>query len=411
MTEPRRILYHHRIRSDDGQAVHVRELISALRAAGHEVNECALIPKAKRPFASNGAVVTTRHESSAGSLDTSFWHRLHPPRTVIEMLEVFYNFKGRAMLRAAAKQTSPHFLYERHALHLHAGLDIARELNIPLLLEVNSPMVLEMQRLGKLCLARRARQTERSLLANVDAILAVTNVLKDILIEAGARRESVHVIGNGAVLERYDDNARTASNQLRSTWSLAKDAFVLGFIGYMRAWHRLDLVLDVMQRPGLEDLVFVLYGEGPALQPLQKKIAERSLQARVKVQGVMTPEDLPRHVMACDSALVPAINAYASPLKLFDSLATGIATLVPDQPNLREYIVDGENGLLFASGNADDLYRQLLRIVADRDLARRIGSSGRASLIDNQWTWNGNAKRVIEIYDSLPASKTQDLVK
>ena len=40
-----RILYHHRIRAEDGQAAHVRELITALREAGHELRECALVPK------------------------------------------------------------------------------------------------------------------------------------------------------------------------------------------------------------------------------------------------------------------------------------------------------------------------------------------------------------------------------
>ncbi len=411
MSESRRILYHHRIRSDDGQAVHVSELITALRAAGHEVAECALFPKTGLTSAGSGATPATIQEPSAGPVKTSFWQRFSPPRTAVEMLEVLYNYKGRAMLRAAAQQSTPHFLYERHALHLHAGLDIARELNIPLLLEVNSPMVLEMQRLGKLCLGRRARRSEQNLLAKADAILAVTEVLKDILIDAGARRERVHVIGNGAVVERYDNNARTNAIQLRANWSLAKDAFVLGFVGYMRPWHRLDLILDVMQRPGLESLVFVLFGEGPALQDLQQKVAQQSLQERVKVQGVITSEDLPKHVMACDSALIPAINSYASPLKLFDSLAAGIATLVPDQPNLREYIIDGENGLLFASGNPDDLYRQLLRIVSDRELARRIGSAGRTSLIENQWTWHGNAERVVEVYNSLPAMSRQGFTK
>ena len=39
MTGPYRFLYHHRIRAEDGQAVHVREMIGALRQAGHEVRE------------------------------------------------------------------------------------------------------------------------------------------------------------------------------------------------------------------------------------------------------------------------------------------------------------------------------------------------------------------------------------
>jgi glycosyltransferase involved in cell wall biosynthesis len=191
---------------------------------------------------------------------------------------------------------------------------------------------------------------------------------------------------------------------LRERWQLPADAFVLGFVGYMRPWHRLDLVLDVMQRPGLEKLVLVLMGEGPALQPLQELASQRGMQDRVRALGVVPPELLPPHVMACDGALIPAINAYASPLKLFDSLAAGVVTLAPDQPNLRENIIDGENGLLFAEGDADGLYAQLQRVVSDGALAQRIGAAGKQSLIEQRWTWRGNAERVLEIFNSLPSS-------
>lgn len=393
--EPRRILYHHRIRADDGQAVHVRELITALRAAGHAVHECALVPKAVAP-------AVTSSENKAG-----FWQRLSPPRRAVEVLEVLYNHKGRSMLRAAAQKAKPDFIYERHALHLRAGLDVARELDVPMLLEVNSPMTLEMQGLGKLCLPRRARRTEREVLGKADAVLAVTQVLADMLVEAGARRERVHVIGNGAVRERYGDEAGLLAQELRSRWELAEDAFVLGFVGYMRPWHRLDLVLDVMQRPGLEALTLALMGEGPALGPLQELARARGMQDRVRALGVVPPELLPAHVMACDGALIPAINAYASPLKLFDSLAAAVVTVAPDQPNLRENITAGENGLLFAAGDADGLAAQLHRVVADRELAQRIGRNGRLSLEQQRWTWAGNAERVLEVFASLPGASAK----
>lgn len=399
MTEPRRILYHHRIRADDGQAVHVRELITALRSLGHDVDECALVPKA----AANSAVATSAAQLPSDD-KPGFWQRLSLPRTAVEMLEVVYNHKGRSMLRAAAKRQKPQFVYERHALHLRAGLDVAREFDIPLLLEVNSPMVAEMQRLDKLCLPKRARRTEQHVLANADAVLAVTQVLADMLVDLGANRDRVHVIGNGAVAERYGDDTGVAAKVLRERWQLPADAFVLGFVGYMRPWHRLDLVLDVMQRPGLEKLVLVLMGEGPALLPLQELASQRGMQDRVRALGVVPPELLPPHVMACDGALIPAINAYASPLKLFDSLAAGVVTLAPDQPNLRENIIDGENGLLFAEGDADGLYAQLQRVVGDGALAQRIGAAGKQSLIEQRWTWRGNAERVLEIFKSLPSS-------
>ncbi|MFN3240190.1 MAG: glycosyltransferase [Planctomycetota bacterium] len=393
MSEPRRVLYHHRIRADDGQAVHVRELITALRAQGHTVDECALVPKA---VSATPAAAADDREPGGG-----FWQRLSLPRTAVEVAEVVYNHKGRAMLRTAARLARPDFVYERHALHLRAGLDVARELSVPLLLEVNSPMTVEMERLGKLCLPRRARRTERHVLQHADAVLAVTEVLADVLVDLGARRERVHVIGNGAVPDRYDEAAQRRAAALRGSWQLPDDAFVLGFVGYMRPWHRLDLVLDVMCRPGFERLQLALMGEGPALEPLLEQAHGRGVQDRVRAFGVVAPAELPTHVMACDGALIPAINAYASPLKLFDSLCAGVVTLAPDQPNLRENIEHGENGLLFAAGDADDLAAQLRRVVADRELSQRIGAAGRRSLLERRWTWAGNADRVLEVFERL----------
>lgn len=392
MTEPRRVLYHHRIRADDGQAVHVRELIGALRARGHVVDECALVPKttAGQPVA--------RAPAQRGG---RFWRSLSLPRAAVEVAEVVYNNKGRAMLRAQARAAHPDFVYERHALHLRAGLDVARELRVPLLLEVNSPMTVEMARLELLRMPRRARRTERLVLSQADAVLAVTQVLADMLVDLGAPRERVHVIGNGADPERYGDAAREAARRLRAGWGLGPDAFVLGFVGYMRPWHRLDLVLDVMSRPGFEALELALMGEGPALAPLLEEARARGLASRVRALGVVSPAELPAHVMACDGALIPAINDYASPLKLFDSLCAGVVTLAPDQPNLRENVQDGDNGLLFQAGDVDDLAARLRTVVGDRESAARIGAAGRQRLLDARWTWAGNADRVVEVFEDL----------
>ena len=390
MSGPLRILYHHRTRADDGQAVHVRELIGALRGLGHEVRECALVQKSARP--------TAAPRQRAG-----LWRRLRLPRAATEVLEVLYNGTARRMLREAARELKPHFVYERHALHCRAGLDIARELGVPLLLEVNSPMVEEMQRLGSLRLPARAARTEREVLGGADAVLAVSRVLADRLIAAGARADRLRVIKNAADPGRYGDEARRAAAAVRERLRVPAGAFVLGFVGFMRPWHRLDLVLDVMARPGLESVVLVLMGRGPALEPLLQQAAKMGLSQRVLAVGEVPGELLPAHVLACDGALIPAINDYASPLKLFDSLAAGVPTLAPDQPNLREVVQDGETALLFAPCSANDLARQLRRLLDDRSFARRIGEAGRAALLHNDWTWSGNARAVVAAYEALRA--------
>ncbi len=391
MTTPRRILYHHRIRADDGQAVHVRELIGALRAAGHTVHECALVPKSSPGSTAPGG----------GSRRHSRWQRLTLPRRAVEVLEILYDWRGRTMLRAAARELRPDFVYERHALHCRAGLDVARELGIPLLLEVNSPMVVEMRQLGRLRFPARAARTERAVLAGADAVLPVTHVLADVLAGAGAVRDRVHVIGNGASPERYGPDTERAAAAVRAHWQLPAGAFALGFVGYMRPWHRLDLVLQAMSRPELASLVLVLMGRGPALEPLRAAAAAAGLAPRVRALGEVPAEALPAHVMATDAALIPAINAWASPLKLFDSLAAGVVTIAPDQPNLRETIRDGEDGVLFAPGDAGALARALAGLCADRARARRIGAAGRARLLAQRWTWAGNAERVLAVHERL----------
>ena len=396
---PLRILYHHRIRADDGQAVHVRELIAALRRAGHTVHECALVPKTGVPAhgTANGVAQGTGNGSGA------FWQRLRLPRTAVEVLEVLYNRRGRARLLAAGALFRPDVVYERHALHCRAGLVAARALGVPLLLEVNSPMVDERQQLGALRFPALARRTERAVLGGADRVFAVSEVLGAMLVERGARKDRVRVVPNAAEPERYGEPARRAGAAVRARLSLPAGAFVLGFVGYLRAWHRLELALDAMAAPGLEAVHLLLIGRGPALPALREGAAARGLQARVHAVGEVPPGLVPAHVCACDATLVPAINPYASPLKLFDSLAAGVPVLAPDQPNLRELVADGQSGLLFAPGDSKALAEKLRLLAQDRAAAARLGAAGRARLLERRWTWDGNAERVASAIAGLGA--------
>jgi hypothetical protein len=54
-------------------------------------------------------------------------------------------------------------------------------------------------------------------------------------------------------------------------------------------------------------------------------------------------------------------------------------------------------------GNAGHLAAQLERLVRDRSFAATIGAAGRAWLIENDWTWQGNARRVVDAWRSLGA--------
>ena len=128
-----KILYHHRTQAEDGQAVHIRSLQRAFAQEGHEVREVGLVSRAGSGQASD--------EKSGGSR----WGVLtHLPRFARELAEYAYTPVARPRVIAAARELRADFIYERYAFGNAAGLQAARRVGCPLVLEVNSPMVLEL---------------------------------------------------------------------------------------------------------------------------------------------------------------------------------------------------------------------------------------------------------------------------
>jgi len=311
----------------------------------------------------------------------------------------------RALVRAG-REFRPDFLYERYAFGTSAGVRAARVLEKPLVLEVNSPMVLELQRTRGLAFPRLARRIETRVFRSATLICAVTGVLRDMLLELGVERERILVVQNGVDLERYafpDRGAarRAAREALGLVPQPADGELWLGFVGFYRDWHRLDLVLAALAAPELARAHLVLVGEGPARESLERGARERGLQARVHFVGPRPHAAIPALLPAFDVALVPAINPYASPLKLFEYMAASLAVVAPDQPNLREVLEPGRDALLVPSGDAAALTESLVLLARDPALRARLGAAARGELERRDFTWQANARRVVAAVEAL----------
>ena len=67
------------------------------------------------------------------------------------------------------------------------------------------------------------------------------------------------------------------------------------------------------------------------------------------------------------------------PNKVFQALACAAPIVTADTPAARELLVDNENALLVRTADAEALATAIRRLAADPELARRIGSGGRAA--------------------------------
>ncbi len=386
-----RILYHHRTQAEDGQAVHIRALQRAFVEEGHVVEEVALVSRGGAPAA-----------KGAGPAKSSPWRALtRLPRFAREIAEYGYSVVAKRRVLAAARRFRPDFVYERYAFGNQGGLRAARELELPFALEVNSPMVLELSKTRGLSFPNYARKIEDRIFRSADLVCVVTGVLGEMLVEYGTPRERILVTPNGVHLEQFAHADAESKRAARRELALPESPLVFGFTGYYRDWHRLELVVEALARRELADAHLVLIGEGPARAELEARARSCGVESRVHFAAARPHDEIPRLLAAFDVALVPAINPYASPLKLHEYMAAALPVIAPDQPNLREVLAANENALLVAPGDGDALGAALVRLALDAPLRRRLGHAARNTVIERDLTWRGNAKRVVRAIEDL----------
>lgn len=374
-----RILYHHRTLSKDGQAVHIAEMIAALRRAGHEVLVVGPPAHQKATFGSDGGFATRL--------------RAALPRAVAELIELAYSGVAFLRLWRAWRRFHPDALYERYNLFMLAGAWLRTLTGIPYGVEVNAPLVLERSRTPGLALKVLARVCEGYVWRRADVVFPVTGVLADHVAEAGVPLSRMKVIPNGIDLAHFP--AALSGADVRARYGLGA-RIVIGFTGFMRAWHGVPAVVEVMREfEGVHDVHFLLVGDGDGRVELQQQADAHGIGHRITVTGILQRDQIPAHTAAFDIAMQPKATAYASPLKLFEYMGLARAIVAPDQPNLREILEDGVNALLFDPEDPAALRAALRRLIADADLRKRLGAGAYRTLIEGEYTWDANARRAV----------------
>ena len=376
-----RILFHHRIASRDGQAVHIEELIAALRKQGHETILVGPPSFMATGFGGSNPIVDRIKQFLPGA--------------VYELLEIGYNAKAFWRLSAAMRAHCPDIIYERFSLFLFAGLWMRRLSGIPMLLEVNSPLYEERAKNDGLRLRRLGRWAQRLLWNHVDHILPVTCVLARTVAEYGVRPSSITVIPNGIDPERFPVNTDIGS--AKAALGLPP-RLILGFTGFIRGWNAVHRLIDfVALHRARFDLHVLVVGDGPARDALVEHAGERGVADRLTIAGVVERDQVARYVAAFDIAVLPGLTSYSSPLKLFEYLQLGRAIVAPDTENIREVLTHGHDALLFDPADEGGLEKALLRLCADATLREELGCSAHQTIAAKSLTWSSNAERVVAV--------------
>lgn len=308
---------------------------------------------------------------------------------------------GRAMYRAVrgplrtlAREFPPDVLLS-YWLHPEgaAALEAARELGVPSVCIVGGSDVLLLPHRHPL----RRREVVR-VLRDSDAVIAISEGLRQACLNLGAPASRVHTIYQGIDTALFQPRDRQmARRRLRIPATIPTYLWV----GRMVEVKRLELLLEAvatLKRQG-ERLKVYLLGDGPRRKSLEESARALRVHAAVDFVGPVAQDQLADWYSAVDATLLCS-RSEGLPNVLRESLACGTPFVATDVGSIRE-LANPAHSLLVPPGDAAAFARAMQEIRQERF---RLGAS-----LHQPRTWSETAGEVAALCAALMATRLADL--
>jgi glycosyltransferase involved in cell wall biosynthesis len=186
--------------------------------------------------------------------------------------------------------------------------------------------------------------------------------------------ERTHVIPNGVDLERYDPS-RYSRDLARRTFELG-DRWTILVPGRLAVGKGHAQLLEAVARIRniLPPFRILFAGEGPLADALRQKARSLGMEADAVFLGVR--QDIPELLAAADVVVLPSV-AEGLPAALLEALAMEEPVIASDVTGVSEVMPSGEEGYRVPPGSVEKLSETLLRLLWDKEDARRRGEAGR----------------------------------
>lgn len=362
-----------------GCSIHVQEILRAFVRLGHEVT-----------------LFGRRLDGVAPSdLASVSWVRLPSAAGEGADREIALAETERCLGDLLDREGPFDLVYERYALWSRSALWWAREAGVPSVLEVNAPLIDEQIRYRELHHRQLAEALSGDALTAARRLVAVSSGVANWLRSEGVDPARVEVIANGVDSKRFEPDFSTRS-----------DIPVIGFVGTLKPWHGLDVLVAAADRLRQQGLKFrlLIVGDGSARSALEAELENRGLRECSELTGAVDPREIPGLLARMDIAVAPYPDArgfYFSPLKVMEYMAAGraiVASRIGDVDGLVRHDV---NGLLCPPGDVIALAKTLAELIHDPAARTRLGRAARAHAVDNLG-WHSVARRVLDVAMETP---------
>jgi glycosyltransferase involved in cell wall biosynthesis len=195
---------------------------------------------------------------------------------------------------------------------------------------------------------------------------------------------------------------------LPPAWPGEPDTFTVGFVGTLKPWHGLGILIEAFANlhRDVPWARLLIVGDGPMREQIVADLGTSELLDATHLAGSIPPDEVPHWLTSLQVGVAPYPDLegfYFSPLKVFEYMAAGLPVVASRVGQLNGVIRDGVNGILCPPGDAAALAKALRRLQADPGLRRRMGHAARESVLRHH-TWDAVVTRSLQLagIESLP---------
>lgn len=284
------------------------------------------------------------------------------------------------------------WVYERFAPFQTLGW-IFKQHGVPWILETHGPLFYEAKTERKTSImSGLARQIEVRAYRKCDALVCVTEALKDLIVlESGIAPEKVIVVPNGVDTELFNPEQYQPKRMFAG--------FTVGFVGRLYAWHGLEILIHALHelREAGMDISLVVVGDGIMLAQWKALTEKLGIASNVAFVGQVSWSDVQQYIAGFDMGYTGQVQMqvgkmYHSPLKLYEYMAMAKPVVASAFEDAKRVISQGETGFLFEPGNKEDLKRTLTLAYQSKEQLPAMGKQARELMVaQHSWTARINA--------------------
>lgn len=247
--------------------------------------------------------------------------------------------------------------------------------------------------------------SRRKYMKNVDAIIAISEGVKKVLVEGGVDPENVEVISSGIDFSSFeeDSSALTSKDYLHREFSFAVDDYLVGIVAHLadHKGHQYLIQATKILKQQAPKIKTIIVGEGPLSMELNRQAKELDVEDIIFFLGFR--KDIPKILSSLD-LFVLSSHLEGMGSSILDAMASRLPVVATKVGGIPEVVINGETGLLVPPRNPSALARAILRLYSDKTLASRLGQKG-YELVHRKFSAEAMADKVVRLYEKIGLRK------